>query len=58
MPISNTKRKLIWELYGGRCVYCHTSVAFVAWKKEKLYQAVKDFDEDYERTWFDKTYGA
>lgn len=28
MPISNTKRKLIWELYGGRCVYCHTSVAF------------------------------
>lgn len=27
MSISATKRKLIWELYGGRCVYCHASVA-------------------------------
>ena len=28
MAISATKRKLIWNLYGGRCVYCHKSVAF------------------------------
>jgi len=28
MAIKSTKRKLIWELYGGRCAYCHTSVAF------------------------------
>ena len=28
MSISTTKRKLVWELYGGRCAYCHASVAF------------------------------
>ena len=28
MSISKTKRKLVWELYGGRCAYCHASVAF------------------------------
>lgn len=46
-------RRVNWRLQG--IVQQHRSVA---WKKEKLYQAVKDFDEDYERTWFDKTYGA
>lgn len=27
MAIEKTKRKLIWELFGGRCAYCHASVA-------------------------------
>lgn len=27
MSINNITRKLIWVFYGGRCVYCHASVA-------------------------------
>ena len=45
-------RRLNWRLQ--RIVRQHRSTD---WKKERLYREVKNFDEDYERCWFDKTYG-
>lgn len=47
MAISQTKRKLIWELYGGRCVYCHASVAFDEMTVDHI-QPASDFETERE----------